>query len=118
MITGQNHIGSNRSSKGTVTFTTFNPKLNTENPWVFHEATTEEINAAASLAAEAFQQFRKMPGAKRAAFLNAIADEIIALDQTLVETYMSETGLPEGRAKGERGRTVNQLRMLMLLCSR
>jgi len=40
----------------------------------------------------------------------AIADEIIALDDTLIQVYCSETGLPQGRAMGERGRTVNQLR--------
>jgi NADP-dependent aldehyde dehydrogenase len=32
------------------------------------------------------------------------------LDDELVKTYCSETGLPEGRAKGERGRTIFQLR--------
>jgi NADP-dependent aldehyde dehydrogenase len=43
-------------------------------------------------------------------FLNAIADEILALDDELVKVYCLETGLPEGRAKGERGRTIGQLR--------
>ena len=28
----------------------------------------------------------------------------------LIQTYCSESGLPEGRAKGERGRTIGQLR--------
>src|SRR5690606_12314857 len=43
-------------------------------------------------------------------FLNAIADEILALDSELIKIYCDETGLPEGRAMGERGRTVGQLR--------
>jgi alpha-ketoglutaric semialdehyde dehydrogenase len=34
----------------------------------------------------------------------------LALDDELIQTYCSETGLPEGRAKGERGRTIGQLR--------
>lgn len=110
MITGKNYIGNNLSGKGDVKFTTLNPKLNTENPSTFVEATTEEVDMAAELAWDAFKTFRKIPGKQRAAFLNAIADLILELDEELVERYTSETGLPEGRAKGERGRTVFQLR--------
>ncbi|MEM7186661.1 MAG: aldehyde dehydrogenase (NADP(+)) [Bacteroidota bacterium] len=110
-MTGQNYIGFQQSAEGSNRFSTFNPKLNTENPEVFTEVTSEEINKAATLAAKAFTVYRDMPGAHRARFLNAIADEILALDDQLIQMYMQETGLPEGRAKGERGRTVGQLRM-------
>ena len=110
MITGKNYIGNSLSAKGTITYKTFNPKLNTENDTVFTEATSEEINEAVALASEAFKTFQTISGARKAAFLNAIADEILALDDKLITTYMSETGLPEGRAKGERGRTIGQLR--------
>ncbi|WP_299243326.1 aldehyde dehydrogenase (NADP(+)) [uncultured Aquimarina sp.] len=111
MITGKNYIGNQLSSEGSKTYTTFNPKLNIENSVVFYEASSEEIEKTVSLASEAFESFKKVSGTKKAEFLNAIADEILALDQTLIETYISETGLPEGRAKGERGRTIRQLRM-------
>ncbi|MGY3794031.1 aldehyde dehydrogenase (NADP(+)) [Aquimarina sp. 433] len=111
MITGKNYIGNQLSSEGSKTYKTFNPKLNIENTPLFHEASSEEIEKAVSLASNAFEIFKKISGAKKAEFLNAIADEILALDQALIETYMSETGLPEGRAKGERGRTIGQLRM-------
>ena len=63
-----------------------------------------------TLASQAFKTFRNTSGEQKAAFLNAIADEIMALDSELIATYCSETGLPEGRAMGERGRTVGQLR--------
>ena len=111
MITGKNYIGNNLSAKGAKTYKTFNPQLNLENENVFVEATSEEINQAAALAAEAFKSFRRISGEKKAEFLNAIADEILALDNDLIQTYCSESGLPEGRAKGERGRTIGQLRM-------
>ncbi|WP_378179082.1 aldehyde dehydrogenase (NADP(+)) [Aquimarina sp. SS2-1] len=111
MITGKSYIGNQLSSEGTKTYKTFNPKLNIENNTVFYEATAAEINKAVSLASDAFESFKKISGVKKAAFLNAIADEILALDQTLIEAYITETGLPEGRAKGERGRTIGQLRM-------
>jgi NADP-dependent aldehyde dehydrogenase len=111
MITGKNYIGFSQSAKGTKTYKTFNPQLNIENKHVFVEATSNEINEAAALASEAFNTFRTISGDKKAAFLNAIADEILALDDELIQTYCSESGLPEGRAKGERGRTIGQLRM-------
>ncbi|MFD2563137.1 aldehyde dehydrogenase (NADP(+)) [Aquimarina rubra] len=111
MITGKNYIGNELSAEGTKKYTTFNPKLNIENKNTFYEASSEEIEKTVSLASEAFESFKKVSGSKKAEFLNTIADEILALDQTLIETYMSETGLPEGRAKGERGRTIGQLRM-------
>ncbi|WP_299224049.1 aldehyde dehydrogenase (NADP(+)) [uncultured Aquimarina sp.] len=111
MITGKNYIGNQLSSEGPKTYTTFNPKLNLENEHTFFEASTEEIEKTVSLASEAFGSFKKVSSTKKAQFLNAIADEILALDQILIETYISETGLPEGRAKGERGRTIGQLRM-------
>jgi len=109
MITGKNYIGFSLSHKGKTTFKTFNPKLNTENEPLFYEADAEEINAAVTLASEAYKTFKNTSGAQKATFLRAIADEILALDTELIKTYCAETGLPEGRAQGERGRTIFQL---------
>ena len=110
MITGKNYIGNQLSAQGTVTYKTFNPVLNIQNDIVFTEATTEEINKAVALAKHAFRTYKAVSGKEKAAFLNAIADEILALDEVLIQTYCSESGLPEGRAIGERGRTIGQLR--------
>ncbi len=110
MITGKNYIGNSWSNRGTKTYKTFNPLLNIENEPIFYEATQQEIDEAVSLATDAFKIFKKTSGEQRAKFLNQIADEILALDDQLIQTYCSETGLPEGRAKGERGRTIGQLR--------
>lgn len=110
MTTGKNYIGNQLSAKGKTTYKTFNPELNQENETTFVEATTEEIEKAIDLAAKAFEEYSTISGARKANFLNTIADEILALDDELIKTYCSETGLPEGRAKGERGRTVGQLR--------
>lgn len=111
MITGKNYIGNDISASGNITYKTFNPQLNTENSTTFIEATAAEIDRACDLAEKAFHEFKSYSGHQKANFLNAIADEILALEDTLISTYSSETGLPEGRAKGERGRTVGQLRM-------
>ncbi|OED44728.1 aldehyde dehydrogenase [Flavobacteriaceae bacterium (ex Bugula neritina AB1)] len=117
MITGKNYIGNKLSASGSVSKKTFNPKLNIENDCEFFEATLDEVNEAAELAHEAFKVYRNIPGAKRAEFLNTIADEILALDDELIQMYTSESGLPEGRAQGERGRTVFQLRAFAELIS-
>ncbi|WP_442265320.1 aldehyde dehydrogenase (NADP(+)) [Tenacibaculum sp. ZS6-P6] len=110
MITGKNHIGNQLSSQGNITFTTINPELNAENEYSFVQATEEEVNQAINLAEEAFHSYKNYSGKRKADFLRAIADEIEALGDDLINTYCSETGLPEGRAAGERGRTVFQLR--------
>ncbi len=109
MITGGNYIGNRISKEGTNTFKTFDPKLNIPTPWTFHEATKEEVNEACSLAEEAFVSYSSSTGPEKAKFLRQIAIEIEALGDTLITTYMQESGLPEGRAKGERGRTLGQL---------
>lgn len=110
MITGKNYIGNQLSANGSKTFKTFNPLLNIENQWEITEASSEEVNQAAELASEAYKTYSKFSGAKKAEFLRAIADEIESLGDTLLEVYASESGLPNGRAIGERGRTLGQLR--------
>jgi len=109
MITGKNQIGFTLSAKGNVTFKTFNPQKNNENNTVFYEATLKEINEACQLATEAFKTFKNISGIKKAVFLNAIADEILALDEVLIKTYCEESGLTKKRALNERGRTIFQL---------
>lgn len=110
MITGKNYIGSQLKASGTKTIKTFNPQLNEENPWVFTEATADEIEEAVALANKAFSSYRKCSGLEKANFLNAIADEILALGDDLLVQYSSESGFPRGRAEGERGRMIGQLR--------
>ncbi|MCX2718886.1 aldehyde dehydrogenase (NADP(+)) [Lentiprolixibacter aurantiacus] len=111
MISGKNYIGNTLSAKGKVTYTTFNPKLNIKNPWTFYEASEEELEEAVQMAAEAFELYSMVPGKQKAQFLRTIADKIESLGNELIDTYMKESGLPEGRAIGERGRTLGQLRM-------
>lgn len=109
-ITGKNYIGFEPSAEGDTRFQTFNPKENASTPWEFIEASEKEIDQAVGMAAAAFPSFKALSGKCRAEFLRAIAEEMEALGDTLITTYMLESGLPEGRAKGERGRTMGQLR--------
>ena len=117
MELGKNHIGFTYTATGGKTFTTFNPKLNQANEATFTEATSEEIDTAVESAAVAFDSYKNTSSKEKAQFLNAIAEEILALDDALVQMYCQETGLPEGRAKGERGRTIFQLQSFANLLS-
>lgn len=77
----------------------------------FSMATKEDVEAAAAAAEAAFPIYSNLPREKRAEFLEAIADEIDALGETLTERAMQESGLPHARLTGERGRTSGQLRL-------
>ncbi|MDQ0703749.1 alpha-ketoglutaric semialdehyde dehydrogenase [Pseudomonas sp. W3I7] len=70
----------------------------------------EHVDQACALAWAAFDTYRDTSPAERAAFLEAIADNIEALGDELIERAAAETGLPRARIQGERGRTCAQLR--------
>ena len=78
---------------------------------LFAEATAGEIDQALRQAEAAFEADRDVPAERRAALLEAIADEVERLGETLVERATAETGLPNARIQGERGRTCGQFRL-------
>ncbi|MDQ2092293.1 aldehyde dehydrogenase (NADP(+)) [Marimonas arenosa] len=77
----------------------------------FSVGTPDLVNRACKSAEEAFWSFGYSSREDRAAFLNAIADEIEARRDAITEIGTSETGLPDARLEGERGRTTGQLRL-------
>ena len=77
----------------------------------FSVASDEDVADACRAAAEAQPVFGALERSKRAAFLRLMADKIDALGDALTQRAMTETGLPEVRLNGERGRTVGQLRL-------
>lgn len=77
----------------------------------FAVGSPDHVDAAATAAEEAFQTYGYSSREERAAFLNAIADEIEARGEEITAIGTSETGLPEARLQGERGRTTGQLRL-------
>lgn len=76
----------------------------------FCEGSAELIDRACLEADEAFLTYGWTSREARAGFLEAIADEIEASAEALTAMAMAETGLPEARLIGERGRTTGQLR--------
>ena len=110
-LTGQNFIGNHKSAQGKSTFKAVNPVTGRDLDTLFFEATSAEVDQAAQKAELAFRIYRNKSGLEKAAFLDSIADEILALGDELIQLCMSETGLPESRLTGERGRTMNQLKL-------
>lgn len=111
-LTGKNYIGNMLSAKGSTVFQAVSPiaaaAISTPN---FHEATVTEVGQAIELANRAFLIYSKKTGQEKGIFLRAIADEILALGDTLIKRCCDESGLPVGRITGERGRTMNQLKL-------
>ena len=110
MLHGKNYIGNNLSSEGKVIFKTFNPILNKNNECNFTEATINELNMAVNLAYDAFLEYKNADSLNRSKFLDSIVDQILLIQNDIVSVYCEETGLPDGRAKGELGRTIGQIR--------
>ncbi|GAA4780663.1 aldehyde dehydrogenase (NADP(+)) [Stakelama sediminis] len=106
-------IGSHAVSGG-ETFQAFDPATNEALDTDFAVSTVEHVAQACALADDAFDSFRDLDPEARATFLDTVADEIEATDG-LVERAMAESGLPEARLTGERGRTCGQLRLFAKL---
>lgn len=108
---GQNFIGDQLSSGAGETFRAVSPIDSTSLEPAFHAAGTRDVDAAMTLAESAFAAYRQTTSEQRAAFLERIADEIVALGDELIKRANIESGLPEARLTGERGRTVGQLKL-------
>lgn len=114
-LTGRNIIGFETFSEGTVAIQAINPANGETLAPLFYKATIDELDLAAEKAEKAFQVYRKQSGKQKAEFLEKIAEEIENLGDALIERYIAESGLPQGRAMGERGRTIGQLRLFAQL---
>ncbi len=88
----------------------FNPATGEAIGAFYPEAGSGEVNAALEAADAALFDSAWRSAVKRAEFLEAVASEIESLGDLLIETAMAETGLPQARLVGERGRTCGQLR--------
>ena len=73
---------------------------------VIHRAGPDEIEAAISKAASAFEVTRKLPGWKRAEALEKISAEIAARREELAQTIALEAGKPIRTARIEVDRAV------------
>tara|TARA_R110002124_G_scaffold8639_8_gene45666 strand:+ start:2901 stop:4415 length:1515 start_codon:yes stop_codon:yes gene_type:complete len=77
----------------------------------FSVGNPSHVDAACSAAEDAFWSYGYSKRSERADFLNRIADEIDSRADAITQIGTQETGLPEARLQGERGRTTAQLRL-------
>ncbi len=87
------------------------PSTNERLEPVYTGGTANDVDRACGLAWAAFDSYRETSLEDRAVFLETIAEEIEALGEPLIERAVTESGLPQGRIEGERGRTCGQLRL-------
>ncbi len=80
-------------------------------PRAYSAGTPEQVDAACVAAQDAFWSYGESSRETRSAFLNRIADEIEARGADITAIGTAETGLPDARLEGERGRTTGQLRL-------
>jgi len=107
---GRNLIAGTRCDADNVLQAT-SPVDGSQLPGQFCLASREDVEAAMRAAAAAAESLAGTTGELRATFLERIASEIMDLGDTLIERAGLETALPSARLTGERGRTVNQLKM-------
>lgn len=110
-IEKRNIIGFDLSKGTNNTLQGVNPRINSLIADEFYIASYSDVDHAMQKANLAFKTFSKSEWTKRAKFLETIADEMESLGDVLVQRASDETGLPQARIIGERGRTVGQLRM-------
>ncbi len=114
-LTGKQIIGSQFIACEGEDFQARNPATGELLAPVFREADTQAIERAATLADHDFDVYRTSDNRARSLFLEAIAEQLMALARRLVDRAHLETGLPVVRLEGELARTVGQIRMFARL---
>lgn len=85
---------------------------------MFKDIRLDELDVVMQKAWEAFPIYSNIPLKDRAAFMKAIAVELEAGGDELIQTAMQETNLSEARLRGERARTIFQLNSYADACER
>jgi alpha-ketoglutaric semialdehyde dehydrogenase len=110
-LSGTSLIGSRRGSENEGAFRALAPATGAELEPLFYSASSEEIDRAGTLAAQAFETFGRSKPGTRADFLRLIAQRIESAQEQLIERANSESALPLARLRGEIARTCGQLRL-------
>jgi 2,5-dioxopentanoate dehydrogenase len=110
-LIGQSFAGFRRTTESASSFKALNPATQQELDPPFFRAGEKDLDAAVSLAEQAFGSYGSLPGAERAAFLRAIVTELEASGAQIIARAQEESGLPLARLQGELARTCGQLRM-------
>ena len=110
-VTGNMLIGSSAVFGTAGTVKAFDPAAAAEIEPAFGVATLDDVDQACKLADEAYDSYRNTTPEVRAAFLEKIAENLLALGDALYDRTVAETGLTKARIQGETGRTAAQMKM-------
>ncbi|WP_316814079.1 aldehyde dehydrogenase (NADP(+)) [Pedobacter heparinus] len=110
-MNGKNIVASAYTAANEKKLKAVNPATGLQLDGDFFKASKSTVHDALTSATIAFQNYKGLNKALKAAFLNAIADEIANIGEELVNRASAESGLPLGRLQGELGRTTGQLRL-------
>lgn len=111
MLQGRSIINGTSCAESGAEFFGVDPASGERMEPMYRSASLEDVNRAVELAEEAFAIYGGLPERERGRLLRAIAGEIEARTEALVERAHRETALTEARLKGETARTASQLRM-------
>ena len=110
-LEGLSLIGQSRVSAAGKPTAAINPATGAAIGPDYFEATTADVDAAAQLADQAFSEFSRWSGPRRAGFMKRIAELLEANGPAIIERVNRETALPAARLQGELARTCFQLRL-------
>lgn len=105
LIAGAQVAGPNGSTFGT------NPATNETLEPPYTLINDEQLKSATEAASDAFESFSTLEPERHARFLETIAENIEAIGEELIVRASTETGLGVERLRGERARTIGQLRL-------
>ena len=109
-LTGNLIIGANEVPATEGTMKALNPAINQLIEPDFAFGGVAQVDQAATLADEAFDRYSHTSLARRAAFLECIADNLDAVRHELAARAALETGLPEAQLEGEAAKAATQFR--------
>ncbi|RON57797.1 aldehyde dehydrogenase (NADP(+)) [Pseudomonas frederiksbergensis] len=109
-LTGHLIIGASDVGATEGTMKALNPATNQLIELDFALGGAAEVDRAATLADEAFDAYSHTSLARRAAFLDSIADNLDAVRTELAARAALETGLPEAQLEGEAAKAATQFR--------
>lgn len=110
-LQGKLFIGQEAVTGNSAAIHAVNPATGEQLGPAYAGAGAAEVDQACQLAMEAFDIYRETSLEDRSVFLETVAREIEAIGDDLIQRAMAETGLPQARLEGERGRTCAQLRL-------
>jgi NADP-dependent aldehyde dehydrogenase len=108
---GRNILGFERGTAGEKDFRAYDPRQGQPIEPAFAEATPDQVQRAMELAGRAAPAFAALNAEAVAGFLLSIREEILGLGDELIERADQETALGVDRLRGERDRTVNQIKL-------